>query len=76
SEVNAVEAAMSAIQVDGIGQDVLDLFEDLVLVETDAIGVGTGPVDYFYSPGGNITIKYERSFDVILDVEEDETTAF
>lgn len=76
SEVDPVEAAMSAIQVDGVGQDTMDLFSDLILIETDAIGVGTGPVDYFYSPSRDITIKYERSFDVILDVQEGEITAF
>ncbi len=76
SSVDALEAAMSAIQVDGVGQDTMDLFGDLTLIETDTIGVGTGPVDYFYSPSSDITIKYERSFDVILDVQEGETSAF
>lgn len=76
SGVDPKAAALSAIQVDGVGQDTLDLFQDLILIETDAIGVGTGPVDYFYSPEHEITLKYERSFDVILDVEDGESTAF
>ncbi|MEK9160017.1 MAG: S-layer homology domain-containing protein [Patescibacteria group bacterium] len=66
----------AAIQVDGVGADVKDLLADWELIETDTIGVGTGPVDYFYSPSANVTIKYERSFDVILDLEEGETSAF
>ena len=72
----AVEQARAAIQVDGQGQIILDLFSDLELIETDSIGVGTGPVDYYYSAWANITLKYERSFDVILDVAEGETTSF
>lgn len=73
---NAVESIRSAIQVDGSGQEAMDLLSDLELIETDSIGVGTGPVDYYYSPSVNITIKYERSFDVILDVKDGQTTAF
>lgn len=65
-----------AIQVDGVGTEMKDLLADWELIETDTIGVGTGPVDYFYSPSANVTIKYERSFDVILDLEEGETSAF
>lgn len=76
STENILESLNSAIQVDGVGQEMMDLLDDLELIETDAIGVGTGPVDYFYSPSLNITIKYERSFDVILNIEDGETTAF
>ncbi|MBU0982201.1 S-layer homology domain-containing protein [Patescibacteria group bacterium] len=72
----ALEAILSAIQVDGKGQEMMNFLTDLELIETDAIGVGTGPVDYFYSPSANITIKYERSFDVILDVEDGNTSNF
>ncbi|MFA6436020.1 MAG: S-layer homology domain-containing protein [Candidatus Gracilibacteria bacterium] len=72
----AVEQARAAIQVDGQGQIILDLFSDRELIETDSIGVGTGPVDYYYSAWANVTLKYERSFDVILDVAEGNTTNF
>ena len=71
-----VEALREAIQVDGVGAEMMEFLSDWELIETDAIGVGTGPVDYFYSPSANITIKYERSFDVILDLKEGETSAF
>lgn len=73
---DAVAAARENIQVDGQGQIILDLFEDRALIETDTIGIGTGPVDYYYSEWAGVTLKYERSFDVILDVEEGQTTAF
>ncbi|MFA4815409.1 MAG: S-layer homology domain-containing protein [Candidatus Gracilibacteria bacterium] len=65
-----------AIQVDGVGAEMMDLLADWELIETDTIGVGTGPVDYYYSPSANVTVKYERSFDVILDLEDGETSAF
>jgi hypothetical protein len=71
-----VEELREGIQVDGVGMDLIEMLTDVELIETDTIGIGTGPVDYYYSPSGNITIKYERSFDVILDIEDGETTAF
>ncbi len=76
STEEAVSAIRSAIQVDGIGQSMIELLDDATIIETDPIGIGTGPVDYFYSPAGNITIKYERSLDVILAVREGRTSAF
>jgi hypothetical protein len=69
-------AIRSAIQVDGTGNDAMDLLDDWELIETDSIGVGTGPVDYYYSASANITVKYERSYDVILAVEDGQTSAF
>ncbi|MDP4008801.1 MAG: S-layer homology domain-containing protein [Candidatus Peregrinibacteria bacterium] len=68
--------ARENIQVDGKGQKTLDMFDDLQIIETDSIGVGTGPIDYNYSAKANITIKYERSFDVILDIENGRTSGF
>ncbi|MFA5792437.1 MAG: S-layer homology domain-containing protein [Candidatus Gracilibacteria bacterium] len=71
-----VENLREAIQVDGTGSDMMSLLTDWELFETDAIGVGTGPVDYYYSPSANITIKYERSYDVILNIMEGKTSSF
>lgn len=64
------------IQIDGKGQETLDMFDDLQIIETDTIGVGTGPVDYYYSKKADVTLKYERSFDVILDIEDGRTSGF
>lgn len=72
----AVIEARAKVQVEKAGGGVLDLFADRELIETDTIGVGTGPVDYFYSVWANVTLKYERSFDILLDVQEGRTTAF
>lgn len=71
-----VSALREAIQVDGVGSEMMQLLSDWELIETDTIGVGTGPVDYYYSPSANVTMKYERSFDVILDIKDGESTAF
>lgn len=68
--------ARENIQVDGKGRAILDMFDDLEVIETDTIGVGTGPVDYHYSAKANVTLKFERSFDVILDIEEGKTIGF
>lgn len=71
-----MESLRSAIQVDGYGTSAMDLLDDWELIETDSIGVGTGPVDYYYSASANITVKYERSYDVILDLQDGQTSAF
>ena len=72
----AAAQARENIQTDGQGNAILDLFEDRELIETDTIGIGTGPVDYYYSAWADVTLKYERSLDVILDVMNGRTTAF
>lgn len=72
----SIAAIRSAIQIDGVGEKMMDLLSDLELIETDSIGIGTGPVDYFYSPSADITIKYERSFDIILGVQTGRSSAF
>ena|GEM_PF-446082 len=68
--------ARQNIQIDGKGRDILQMFDDLVIIETDTIGVGTGPVDYYFSAKGDVTLKYERSFNVILDIEDGRTSGF
>lgn len=71
-----LEKVRENINVDGKGRETLDLFSDLVLIETDEIGVGTGPVDYYYSEVADVTLKYERSFDVILAMKKGRTMKF
>ncbi len=64
------------ILIENTGVDTLDLLPESTIIETDTIGVGTGPVDYYYSETLDYTFKYERASDVILDYREGETTAF
>lgn len=56
--------------------EVAPLFPDKKLIHTDAIGIGTGPVDYYYSSEANHTIKLERSSGTVLNVKEGEGSAF
>ncbi|MFC1655860.1 S-layer homology domain-containing protein [Patescibacteria group bacterium] len=76
SSGNVLSDARDRILVEGLGQETLNMFSDLVNIETDTIGVGTGPVDYFYSAQYDVTIKYERNSDTILDIQDGETSAF
>lgn len=71
-----LEKIHEAILIEGKGPEIFKLLDDEKLIETDAIGVGTGPVDYFYSQTLNVTIKYERSSKTILNVREGRTTTF
>lgn len=64
------------ILVEGEAQSTLDLFDDEVLIETDSIGIGTGPVDYYYSEAYNVTLKIERDSNTLLAITEAKSTAF
>lgn len=64
------------ILVEGKGMQMLNNLPDKKIIETDSIGVGTGPVDYYYSEGVDYTFKYERDTDVILDKRKGKTSDF
>lgn len=74
------EMLMSQIQsnilVEAKGKVTFDLLPDEIILETDEIGVGTGPVDYYFSEKMNLTLKYERASDMILAVRASKTTRF
>jgi len=64
------------ILVEGKGKKMVDMLGDAKIIETDTIGVGTGPVDYYYSKKFDVTLKYERAADLLLDVQKTERTDF
>lgn len=66
----------SMVLVEGKGMEIIGKLPDRIIIETDTIGVGTGPVDYYYSEALDHTFKYERNADVILDQREGNTSAF
>lgn len=66
----------SKILVEGKGMTALNKLSDKTIIETDSIGVGTGPVDYYYSAEVNKTFKYERNSDTILDKRDGKTSTF
>lgn len=57
-------------------KSIASLFPDKKIISTDAIGIGTGPVDYYFTAEANLTIKLERNSGTILNVREGETSAF
>ncbi|OGJ54421.1 hypothetical protein A2483_04085 [Candidatus Peregrinibacteria bacterium RIFOXYC2_FULL_33_13] len=72
-----VSDAREKIWVEGAGKKVLESFpEKLLIIETDSIGTGSGPVDYYYSSLGNVSIKYQRSNDMVLGIKEGKTSTF
>lgn len=71
-----LELVRENLLVEGKGKEILDLFPDKKLIETDAIGVGTGPVDYYYTKEANVTLKYDRTSKTLLDTREGQTTKF
>jgi len=64
------------ILVQGQGKATLKVFTDLIITETDSLGVGTGPIDYYYSAQFSVSIKYERNSDTILALKDGKTNAF
>lgn len=64
------------VLVENEGMDALNTLPTKIIISTDTIGVGTGPVDYYYSEDVDYTFKYERESDVILATKEGETSAF
>lgn len=71
-----LERMREKILIEGGWNEIKDFFEDKKLIHTDGIGIGTGPVDYFFTQEGNYTIKIERSSSTILNAKETQTTAF
>lgn len=67
---------LAIVLVEGKGMENLNKLPEKTIFETDTIGVGTGPVDYYYSVKLDYTFKYERSTDVILDTRKGKTSAF
>lgn len=64
------------VLVKGKGMDMLNTLPEKLIIQTDTIGAGNGPVDYYFSEKVNYTFKYERDDDVILDSREGKTTTF
>lgn len=67
---------LAAVLVEAKGKALIDEVGDFLIIETDAIGIGTGPIDYYYSEKLDLTLKYERSKDVILDTRTGSTSSF
>ncbi len=64
------------VLVEDAGMAAIEALGETVIIDTDTIGIGTGPIDYYYSEAFNVTIKYERDSDTILATKNGNTTAF
>lgn len=73
---SAKSKVFAAVLVSGKAQEILNMLTDENLFETDALGVGTGAVDYYYSPFVNMSLKIERNSKTILDTRDGQTSAF
>lgn len=71
-----MEKLREKILIQGAWKDLKDSFPDKRLIHTDGIGVGTGPVDYYFSKEANTTIKLERNSGTVLNIREGQTTGF
>ncbi len=67
---------LQIVLVKNKGMSALDTLPEKVIIMTDTLGAGNGPVDYYYSQKTNYTFKYERTDDVILDTRSGKTTTF
>jgi S-layer homology domain len=61
---------------EGDANNALQLLNDALLFETDTIGIGTGPVDYYYSAELDLTLKIDRDSDTLLATKEGKTSSF
>jgi len=67
---------LKLVLVDGKATEALALIDDEILISTDTIGIGTGPVDYYYSAKLDLTLKIDRTSATILATKAGKTTAF
>ncbi len=67
---------LKLVLTDGKADAALGQVSDEVLIETDSIGIGTGPVDYYYSASIDLTMKIDRDSATLLATKVGKTTAF
>lgn len=67
---------LKQVLAEGKAEIVLNKVNDKIIIETDSIGIGTGPIDYYFSESLNFTIKVDRNAKTILATKTGKTTAF
>ncbi len=67
---------LKLVLIDDSASEALQKLSDETLFETDSIGIGTGPVDYYYSQSLNLTLKIDRNSDTILATQSDKSSSF
>lgn len=67
---------LKLVLVNGKSSQALNMIDDEILISTDTIGIGTGPVDYYYSAKLDLTMKIDRNSETILATKKTKTSAF
>lgn len=75
-EEKLLSEARKLLLVKGQGQEVLSMLGESIVIETDTIGIGTGPIDYYYFGGLEMTLKYERDSKTALALKEGRVSNF
>ncbi len=67
---------LKMVLVEGQATEVTQKLTDENLFETDSIGIGTGPVDYYYSQTIDLTLKIDRNSATILATKSGKSSSF
>jgi hypothetical protein len=71
-----ISELMKLVLVNGKAEQALGKLNDEIIIETDSIGIGTGPVDYYYSASVNLSLKIDRNSATVLASKTGKTSAF
>lgn len=75
--VDQVKAdVLKLVLADRKSGEALSKINDELLIDTDSIGIGMGPVDYYYSDELKLTLKIDRTSSTILATKEGKSSAF
>ncbi|MCC7431995.1 S-layer homology domain-containing protein [Candidatus Peregrinibacteria bacterium] len=70
------EEILKLVLINGAAEQALGKLEDEILFDTDTIGIGTGPVDYYYTAKLDLTLKIDRNSATVLASKAGKTSAF
>ncbi len=76
AEEQLIGDILKLVLVSGKSSQALNTVNDEILISTDTIGIGTGPVDYYYSAKLDLTLKIDRGTETILATKKSKTSAF
>jgi hypothetical protein len=71
-----ISELMKLVLVNGKAEQALGKLNDEIIIETDSIGIGTGPVYYYYSASVNLSLKIDRNSATVLASKTGKTSAF
>jgi predicted DNA-binding antitoxin AbrB/MazE fold protein len=75
-EEKILSEARKLLLIKGDGEKVIEMLGENIVIETDTIGIGTGPIDYYYFGQFEMTLKYERDSKTALALKEGRVSNF